>query len=57
MTENTLNFQVESRNRATFKEAESLPHYMKNGQAIEVSFWRAPDRLLDDHDDSHFSPK
>ncbi len=53
VTENTLYFRVDSQNRATFKEAESFPplNYVKNGCAIDLSFWRAPDRLLDDRDE------
>jgi DNA transformation protein len=53
VTENTIYFRVDSRNRATFKEAESFPplNYVKNGCTIDLSFWRAPDRLLDDRDE------
>jgi hypothetical protein len=57
VTKNILNFRVESRNRANFKEAGPFPHGVKNGYSIDLSFWHAPDRLLDDHDDSCFSPK
>ncbi|HEU5295483.1 MAG TPA: TfoX/Sxy family protein [Burkholderiaceae bacterium] len=53
VTENTLYFRVDDQNRALFKEAESAPplNYVKNGCTIDLSFWRVPDRLLDDHDD------
>jgi len=35
------------------KEAESFPslNYVKNGSIIDLSFWRAPDRLFDEHDE------
>ena len=48
--DNTLYFRVDSNNRATFKEAESFPPlgYVKNGETIDLSFWRAPERLLDE---------
>ena len=51
MTENMLYFRVDSQNRTTFKEAESVPSlsYVKNGCTIDLSFWRAPDRLFDEH--------
>ena len=53
VTENTLYFRVDSQNRATFKEAESFPplSYMKKGCTIGLSFWRAPERLYDEHDE------
>jgi DNA transformation protein len=53
VTENILYFRVDSQNRATFKEAESSPSlsYVKNGHAIDLSFWRAPDRLFDEHEE------
>ena len=53
VTANILYFRVDSHNRATFEEAESFPslNYVKNGHTIDLSFWRAPDRLFDEHDD------
>ena len=53
VTENMLYFRVDSQNRAIFKEAESFPslNYVKNGCTIDLSFWRAPDRLFDEHDE------
>ena len=53
VTENTLYFRVDSRNRAIFKEAEAFPSlsYVKNGLTIDLSFWRAPDRLFDEHEE------
>ena len=53
VTENILYFRVDDQNRATFKEAESFPflNYMKNGRTIDLSFWRAPDRLFDEQEE------
>ena len=51
--DNTLYFRVDDGNRVTFKEAEAFPplDYQKKGQAIDLSFWRAPERLFDEPDD------
>src|SRR5262245_62023112 len=48
--DNTLYFRVDDDNRAIFKEAESFPplDYQKKGSTIELSFWRAPERLFDE---------
>jgi len=53
VTDNTLYFRVDELNRSTFKEAESYPplNYVKNGCAIDLSFWRAPERLFDDSEE------
>jgi len=53
VTENVLYFRVDSENRATFKEAEVFPslNYVKNGSTIDLSFWRVPDRLFDEHEE------
>ena len=53
VTENTLYFRVDDDNRATFKEAESFPplNYGKKGRTIDLSFWRAPERLFDEGDE------
>jgi DNA transformation protein len=50
--DNTLYFRVDDDNRATFKEAECFPplNYEKKGDTIDLSFWRAPERLLDEPD-------
>jgi DNA transformation protein len=50
VTNDTLYFRVDDHNRAAFKEAESLPplNYEKQGATIDLSFWRAPERLLDE---------
>jgi DNA transformation protein and related proteins len=51
--DNTLYFRVDDKNQAIFKEAESFPplNYEKKGGSIDLSFWRAPDRLFDEPDE------
>jgi DNA transformation protein len=46
----TLYFRVDDHNRAIFKEAEKIPtlNYEKKGRTIDLSFSRAPERLLDE---------
>jgi DNA transformation protein len=53
VTEDTLYFRVDDHNRVTFKEAQSFPplNYKKRGSAIDLSFWRVPDRLFDEPDE------
>ena len=53
VTNDTLYFRVDDHNRAVFKEAESSPplSYEKKGSSIDLSFWRAPERLFDDADE------
>ena len=53
VTQDTLYFRVDDHNRSTFKEAESFPplSYEKKGSTIDLSFWRAPERLLDEPDE------
>jgi DNA transformation protein and related proteins len=53
VTDNTLYFRVDDGNRATFKEAEAFPplNYRKKGETIDLSFWRAPERLFDEPDE------
>ena len=53
VSEDTLYFRVDDHNRETFKEAESVPplNYEKQGRTIDLSFWRAPERLLDEPDE------
>jgi DNA transformation protein and related proteins len=45
--------RVDDDNRAVFKEAESFPplNYKKQGATIDLSFWRAPERLFDEPDE------
>jgi DNA transformation protein len=51
--DDTLYFRVDDDNRASFKEAESFPplNYEKKGGTIDLSFWRAPERLFDEPDE------
>jgi DNA transformation protein len=53
VADNTLYFRVDDHNRAEFKEAASLPplSYKKKGTAIDLAFWRAPERLFDEPDE------
>ena len=49
----TLYFRVDDGNRTAFKEAEAFPplNYRKQGSTIDLSFWRAPERLFDEPDE------
>lgn len=49
-TNDTLYFRVDDGNREMFQEAAGSPPltYEKQGRVIALSFWRAPDRLLDE---------
>lgn len=53
VTDDTLYLRVDDDNRAAFKEAEVFPplNYAKKGETIDLSFWRAPERLFDEPDD------
>jgi DNA transformation protein and related proteins len=53
VADDTLYFRVDDENRAAFKEAEAYPplNYEKQGRTIDLSFWRAPERLLDEPDE------
>jgi DNA transformation protein and related proteins len=53
VTEDTLYFRVDDHNRTAFSEAQSFPplSYEKKGCTIDLSFWRAPERLLDEPDE------
>jgi DNA transformation protein len=53
VTENTLYFRVDDQNRVVFQEAASSPplNYEKQGRAIDLAFWRAPERLFDEPDE------
>ena len=48
--DNALYLRIDDGNRATFKEAASLPplNYEKKGETIDLAFWRAPERLFDE---------
>jgi len=51
--DDTLYFRVDEHNRTAFQEAASFPplNYAKKGDTIDLSFWRAPERLFDDSDE------
>ena len=51
--DNTLYLRVDDANRAAFKEAQAFAplNYAKKGDTIELSFWRAPERLFDEPDE------
>jgi DNA transformation protein len=53
VTDNMLYFRVDDGNREHFKEAASAPslNYHKGGATIDLSFWRAPERLFDEPDE------
>jgi DNA transformation protein len=53
VTDDTLYFRVDDDNREAFKEAAAFPplNYAKGGELIDLSFWRAPERLFDDQDE------
>lgn len=50
VTDDTLYFRVDDHNCEAFKESEMFPrlNYEKQGRIIGLSFWRAPERLLDE---------
>jgi DNA transformation protein len=51
--DNTLYFRVDDHNKADFAEAAALPplNYAKQGETIDLAFWRAPERLFDEPDE------
>ena len=53
VTDNTLYLRVDDDNRAAFQEAASSPplNYRKKGETMDLSFWRAPERLFDEPDE------
>jgi DNA transformation protein and related proteins len=53
VSEDTLYFRVDDHNRTAFKEAASFPplSYEKKGRTIDLSFWRAPERVFDETDE------
>ena len=53
VTDNTLYLRVDDDNRTAFQEAASFPplNYRKKGSTIDLSFWRAPERLFDEPDE------
>jgi DNA transformation protein and related proteins len=53
VTEDALYLRVDPHNQTAFKEAQSAPplSYKKKGCTIDLSFWRAPERLFDEPDE------
>jgi DNA transformation protein and related proteins len=53
VTDNMLYLRVDDHNREAFQEAASSPplSYEKKGAAIDLAFWRAPERLFDEPDE------
>ena len=53
VSDDALYLRVDDGNRATFAEATAFPplSYMKQGKVIELAYWRAPERLLDEPDE------
>ena len=53
VTDNTLYFRVDDHNRDAFQEAASFRplNYRKQGETIDLAFWRAPERLFDEPDE------
>ncbi|MBN9486159.1 MAG: TfoX/Sxy family protein [Alphaproteobacteria bacterium] len=53
VTDNMLYLRVDDHNRETFREAAAYPplNYAKGGNTIDLSFWRAPERLFDEPDE------
>ena len=53
VADNTLYLRVDDGNRAAFEEARAFPplSYEKKGESIDLSFWRAPERLFDEPDE------
>ena len=51
--DDTLYFRVDDENRKIFREAEAFPplNYAKQGQTIDLAFWRVPERLFDEPDE------
>lgn len=53
VSDDTLYFRVDDANRAAFAEAEAAGPltYVKQGRAIDLAYWPAPDRLFDEPDE------
>ncbi len=53
VADDTLYFRVDDHNRTAFDEATSAPplNYEKQGHTIDLAFWAAPERLLDEPDE------
>ncbi|UFZ03014.1 TfoX/Sxy family protein [Bradyrhizobium ontarionense] len=53
VADDTLYVRVDDGNKQIFQEAASYPplNYTKGGRAIDLAFWRAPERLFDEPDE------
>ena len=53
VTDNMLYFRVDDGSRVAFNEVASFAplNYKKQGEIIDLSFWRAPERLFDEPDE------
>ena len=53
VSDNMLYLRVDDLNRDAFAEAASTPplNYAKKGSVIDLSYWRAPERLFDEPDE------
>ena len=53
VSDNMLYLRVDEGNRVAFDEARASPplNYAKQGSTIDLSFWRAPERLFDEPDE------
>jgi DNA transformation protein and related proteins len=53
VTDDTLYFRVDEQNKAIFQEAAGTAplNYAKGGKLIDLAFWQAPERLLDEPDE------
>jgi len=53
VSEDMLDFRIDDHNRRAFEEAAAFPplNYEKKGRTINLSFWRAPERLFDETDE------
>lgn len=53
VAEDVFYVRVDDHNRETFREAASSPplSYEKKGSIIDLSFWRVPERLIDEPDE------
>ena len=53
VADDTLYFRVDEKSRTAFAEASAFPplNYAKQGETIDLAFWRVPERLFDEPDE------
>lgn len=53
VADDTLYLRVDDHNREGLSEAAGYPplNYEKQGKSIDLAFWRAPERLMDDQEE------